>query len=254
MSAFASKYAVWIAGAAVLIVVPLIFASGFAHTVLSQMGVLIIFALAYNMLLGQGGMLSFGHAVYFGLAGYFCVHYLNAIGAERIPYFPVSLVPILGGLVGLFFGILIGFVSTRRAGTIFAMISLGFAELATALTLILVTFFSGEEGVQTDRWIGPEPLGISFGPNIEVYYLIAAWCFAAIIAMYALTRTPFGRLSNAVRDNPSASNSWAIAHTAYAGWRFRCRRFLPASPARFMPSISNISALRPSGWANPAKC
>ena len=81
------------------------------------------------------------------------------------------------------------------------MISLGFAEMATALTLILVTFFNGEEGIQTDRWVGPEPLGITFGPDIQVYYLIAIWCAIAVIAMYALTKTPFGRMSNAVRDN-----------------------------------------------------
>ncbi len=192
----------WIAAAAVAAALPWVFTSGFALTVMSQVGVLIVFALAYNMLLGQGGMLSFGHAVYFGLAGYATVHFLNGIGSGGIPYFPVSLTPILGAFTGLFFGVLIGFVSTRRAGTTFAMISLGFAEMATALTLILVTFFNGEEGIQTDRWVGPEPLGITFGPDIQIYFLIMAWCLAATVAMYALTRTPFGRMSNAVRDNP----------------------------------------------------
>ena len=65
----------------------------FHITMLNQMGVLIIFALAYNMLLGQGGMLSFGHAVYFGLAGYTVAHYLNGIGEETLPYLPISLIP-----------------------------------------------------------------------------------------------------------------------------------------------------------------
>ena len=193
---------VWIVGAVVLITLPLIFTSGFSLTVLSQMGELIIFALAYNMLLGQGGMLSFGHAVYFGIAGYFTIHLINGMQTDAIAYFPISLVPILSGLVGMFFGTLIGFVSTRRAGTTFAMISLGFAEMATALTLILIVFFNGEEGIQTDRWIGPEPFGITFGSDIQIYYLIAVWCMIAVACMYALTRTPFGRLSNAVRDNP----------------------------------------------------
>ncbi len=196
------RSAIWMATVAIMIALPWVFTSGFAMTVMNQMGVFIIFALAYNMLLGQGGMLSFGHAVYFGLAGYFTVHVMNGMATEELPYFPVSLVPIIGGLVGMFFGILIGFVSTRRAGTTFAMISLGFAEMATALTLILVVFFNGEEGIQTDRWVGPEPLGITFGSDIQIYYLIVLWCLAAVIAMYALTRTPFGRISNAVRDNP----------------------------------------------------
>ena len=58
------------------------------------------------------------------------------------------------------------------AGTAFAMISLGFCEMATAFTLIFVVFFNGEDGIQTDRMVGPEPFGVSFGPQIEVYYLI----------------------------------------------------------------------------------
>jgi branched-chain amino acid transport system permease protein len=202
MASFIRQHTAWIAAFGVMLVLPWIFQTGFAITMLNQTGVLIVFALAYNMLLGQGGMLSFGHAVYFGIAGYFTAHYLNGMGEDWLPYIPVTLLPILGGLTGLLFGILIGFVSTRRAGTIFAMISLGFAEMATALTLILVVFFNGEEGVQTDRMVGPEPLGITFAPDVQVYYLIAIWCLAATMAMYALTRTPFGRMSNAVRDNP----------------------------------------------------
>ena len=91
---------------------------------------------------------------------------------QLIPYFPIVLFPIIGAIVGAFLGLVIGYLSTRRAGTAFAMISLGFCEMATALTLILVVFFNGEDGIQTDRVVGPEPMGISFGPQIEVYYLI----------------------------------------------------------------------------------
>jgi branched-chain amino acid transport system permease protein len=208
----------------VVVVLPLVFTSGYSLTIMNQMGVLIIFALAYNMLLGQGGMLSFGHAVYFGLSGYATVHLINGMAEGTFAYFPISLVPILGGLVGMFFGIIIGFVSTRRAGTSFAMISLGFAEMATALTLILVTFFNGEEGIQTDRWIGPEPLGITFGPDIQVYYLIAIWCAISIVAMYALTRTPFGRMSNAVRDNAER-----VEFVGYSTHRVRWLAFILSS-------------------------
>jgi len=187
---------------ALLIVLPLIINSSFALSVMNQAGIAIIFALAFNMLLGQGGMLSFGHAVYFGLAGFVTAHVINGMHADAFPYIPVTLIPLIGGIAGLFFGLIIGFVSTRRAGTAFAMISLGFAELATGLTLIIVFFFGGEEGVQTDRWVREEWFGITYGPDIQVYYMIAAWCVIAGVAMYALTRTPFGRMSNAVRDNP----------------------------------------------------
>ena len=94
MSTLLGRLTPWIAGAAALIALPHVFSSGFALTLMSQIGLLIVFALAYNMLLGQGGMLSFGHAVYFGLAGYFTVHYLNFIYEEQVPYIPVTLIPL----------------------------------------------------------------------------------------------------------------------------------------------------------------
>ncbi len=220
MSALMTRLVPWIGFAIVLMVLPQIFTSGFAITMMSQIALLVIFALAYNMLLGQGGMLSFGHAIYFGLAGYFTIHYLNFIYEEQVPYVPVTLVPLLGGLVGLFFGVLIGYVSTRRAGTTFAMISLGFGEMITALTLVLVAIFNGEDGIQTDRVIGEELFGITYGPTIEVYYLIAGWCFICVIAMFFITRTPFGRISNAVRDNPER-----VEFVGYSSQRIRWLAF-----------------------------
>lgn len=225
-----TRFGVWIFAAAVLLVMPYVFTSSFALNLMSQMGVLIIFSLAYNMLLGQGGMLSFGHAIYFGLAGYFTIHYLNFVYDEITPYIPITLFPLLGGLVGLFFGTLIGYVSTRRAGTTFAMISLGFGEMVTALTLILVAIFNGEDGIQTDRVVGPEPLGISFGPNIEVYYLIAVWVLIAAAAMYALTKTPFGRMSNAVRDNPE--------RTEFIGYSSQRIRWLAFALSSFFAGLA----------------
>ena len=203
MSGVFKNFGVWIFAAIVFVVLGQVFSgSGFALTIMSQMGVLIVFSLAYNMLLGQGGMLSFGHAIYFGLAGYSVAHYLNFVQEGLALAIPVALIPLLGGLVGLAFGTAVGYVSTRRAGTTFAMISLGFGEMVTALTLILVAFFNGEEGIQTDRWFDNAPLGITFGSDIEVFYLIAIWCMICMVGMYALTKTPFGRMSNAVRDNP----------------------------------------------------
>ena len=123
------------------VLLPFIFTSSFALTLLSKMGVLIIFAVAYNMLLGQSGLLSFGHAIYFGLAGYATVHIINGVNAKFLINIPITIMPIFGALVGLVLGILIGYLSTKRIGTAFALISLGFCELVTAITLIFVVFF-----------------------------------------------------------------------------------------------------------------
>ena len=191
----------WSAAALVMAGLPLLFTQSFAISMLSQMGIAIIFALSYNMLLGQTGMLSFGHAVYFGLGAFFSVHALNAIGAGTL-HWPVTLIPLVGGVAGLFFGVVFGYVTTRHSGTPFAMISLGIAEMVAACSLMFPSFFGGEGGVSTDRAASAPVLGISYGPAIQVYYLIAAWCFVCMVAMFALTQTPLGRMANAVRDNP----------------------------------------------------
>ena len=184
-----------------LLSLPLIFTSSFALTLFCKMGVLIIFSVAYNMLLGQTGLLSFGHAIYFGLAGYASIHILNGINSNFLPNIPIIFLPLIGSLVGLFLGTSIGYLSTKRLGTAFAMISLGFCELITALTLIFVVFFNGEDGIQADRVTGFDYLGISYGPQNEVYYLILFWCILSVGIMYYLTKTSFGIMCNAVRDN-----------------------------------------------------
>jgi branched-chain amino acid transport system permease protein len=194
-------YGIWIATAIILLVLPFVFRTGTALTMMSLMGIAVVFALSYNMLLGQTGMLSFGHAVYYGLGGFLAVHAMNAIATAHAPV-PLPLIPLIGGIAGLLFAVLFGWVSTKRSGTAFAMISLGLAELVGSSSLILRTFFGGEEGVTTDRTKLLRLFGWNFGPQIQVYYLIAAWCFISMAAIYAITRTPFGRICNAVRDNP----------------------------------------------------
>jgi branched-chain amino acid transport system permease protein len=186
--------------AVALAAAPFVFASGVALTMMSLMGVMIIFALSYNILLGQTGLLSFGHAVYYGLAGFCAAHAMNLIAAYRLPVV-LPAVPLVGAAAGLLFGIIFGAISTRRAGTVFSMISLGLGELVAAFALMLHSFFGGEEGIATNRVKLAPFFGYKFGPQIQVYYLIAFWCLVCIALMYALTRTPFGRVCNAVRDN-----------------------------------------------------
>jgi branched-chain amino acid transport system permease protein len=194
-------YGLWVAAAILLVVLPKLFGSGGSLTTFSLIGISIIFSLSYNILLGQTGMLSFGHAVYYGLGGFLAIHAINIIGLNKLPI-PLPLVPLIGGLTGLLFAALLGWVSTQRAGTAFAMISLGIAELIASSALILRTFFGGEAGISANRTKLLRLFDWSFGPQIQIYYLVAAWTLLTIAAMYALTRTPLGRMCNAVRDNP----------------------------------------------------
>ncbi|MFN3564587.1 MAG: branched-chain amino acid ABC transporter permease [Burkholderiaceae bacterium] len=198
------RWVTWGFAALLFVVLPLVFEQGFARTLMSQMAIMIVFALSYNMLLGQSGMLSFGHAVYSGLGAYFAIHALNMIARGELPW-PVSLLPLIGGLAGAFFGVIFGYVTTKKAGTPFAMITLGIGEMVFAASLMFPGFFGGEAGINGNRTVGGNFLGIpglTFGPDLQVYYLIAAWCFACMVAMFALTHTPLGRMANAVRDNP----------------------------------------------------
>jgi len=190
----------WAGWIAVLAAAPLVVGHGFALSLLCQMGILVVFALSYNMLLGQTGLLSFGHAVYYGLGALFTIHALNlAKGGLALP---VTLMPLVGAAAGLAFGIVFGYLTTRRAGTTFAMISLGVGEMVAACSLMFPAFFGGEAGISGNRAIGAPVLGITYGSQVQMYYLIAAWLIACVAAMRALTRTPLGRMANAVRDNP----------------------------------------------------
>jgi branched-chain amino acid transport system permease protein len=223
------RYGIWVIALIVMLVLPKIFTSGAALTTMCLMGIMIVFSLAYNMLLGQTGMLSFGHAVYYGLGGFLAVHAMNVISAGKLSI-PLPVVPLVGGLMGLIFGFIFGAVSTRRAGTVFAMISLGLGELIASLSLILRGFFGGEEGINANRTKMLSLWGVRFGPQIEVYYLIASWCFVCMIAMYAFTRTPLGRMCNAVRDNPERAE--------FVGYSTQMVRFITFCISGFFAGVA----------------
>jgi len=240
---------VWGGFALILLIAPMIFNKGASLSLLCQMGAFIILALSYNMLLGQGGMLSFGHAVYSGLGAFCAIHALNLAAAGSVAI-PVTLIPLVGGVAGMFFGALFGYVTTKKSGTTFAMITLGIVELVFACSLMLPKFFGGEGGISTNRVIGEPFFGISYGPQIQVYYLIAFWLFVCTIAMFAFTQTPLGRIINAVRDNPERAE--------FIGYDPRWVRYLTLMLSAFFAGISggltainfeivsaeNVSALR----------
>jgi branched-chain amino acid transport system permease protein len=217
-----ANYAIWLGFALVLLVAPWVFTSNLSMTMLSQMGIAIIACLSYNILLGQGGMLSFGHAVYTGLGSYLTIHALNAVSSGNL-YIPVVLLPLVGGVAGLGFAVLLGYVTTRKSGTAFSMITLGMAELVFAMSLMFSEFFGGEAGVSGNRVVGQAFWGITFGPQRQVYYLIAIYTFVSVGLLYAFTQTPLGRILNAVRDNPER-----VEFIGYNTQQVRFRAFIIA--------------------------
>lgn len=223
------KFSVWIGYLLTLLILPQLFNSILAISILNQMAIAIVFALSYNMLLGQGGMLSFGHAVYFGLGGFLSVHALILIEFETV-VFSIIFIPLVGGVIGLLAAIFIGSFSTRKAGTVFAMISLGIGELIAASSLIFSDFFGGEAGVSGDRTFGPLFFGVDFAQDSQIYYLAVAWVFIATVFMYLFTQTPAGRMANAVRDNPERAE--------FIGYSARRVRFISFCAAGMFAGIA----------------
>ncbi|MDP2440512.1 branched-chain amino acid ABC transporter permease [Rhodoferax sp.] len=219
---------VWGLYALILALAPLVFTSSLSHTLLSQMGIAIIVCLSYNILLGQGGMLSFGHAVYSGMGAFLAIHTLRLVSGGLA--LPVSLIPLVGGVASLVLALLLGWVTTKKAATPFAMITLGIGELVWAMALMFPGFFGGEAGLSGNRVAGSPLLGITLGPQIELYYLIALYTLVCTALMYAFTRTPLGRMLNAVRDNPERA--------AFVGYNPQMVRYLAFVIAAFFAGIS----------------
>ena len=220
--------------AALMCLAPWAFSSPFAHAVLTQMGIAMVACLSYNMLLGQGGMLSFGHAVYTGLGAYMAMHVLQGVGSSAWAV-PISLIPLVGGLCGMGFAVLLGYVTTRRSGTTFAMITLGVGELVFAMALMFPHVFGGEAGLSGNRVQGQALWGIDFKSQTQVYALIGAYTWVCVGLMYAFTQTPLGRLLNAVRDNAE--------RLSFMGYQPQKVRYLAFIIAGFFAGVSGGMAV-----------
>ncbi len=161
-----------------------------------QMLIAALFASAFNVLAGQGGMLSFGHAAYFGIGTFATIHAMNALGGTGL--FPAPLLPLVGAFAGCLLGLAAGWFSTQRSGVYFSMITLALAELLHSLAPHLKDFFGGEGGVSAMRM---PAWGFSFATATDVYYLTLAWVLISLGLLYFLTRTPLGRLCQGLREN-----------------------------------------------------
>ena len=207
----------WIVLAGALVLAPGWLPSGASVGLLAQIGIAATVLMSYHLLLGQGGLLSFGHAVYVGAGAYAVVHALNA-GMGGV--WGVALAPLVGGAVAAGLALLMGWVSTRSAAMPFAMITLGVGELVWAVSHMWPAVFGGEGGIGINRAAGVSAGQWSWGPVSHVATLVLVYTVCCVGLMRAWTFTPMGRLLNAVRDNPlrAASvgvNPHRIRHAAF---------------------------------------
>lgn len=161
-----------------------------------QMLIASLFACAFSLLCGQAGMLSFGHSAFFGVGAFATVHAMNALGGAGLV--PTPFMPLVGAVTGLLVGLVAGWFATKRTGVYFAMITLAIGELLYSLAPHLSGWFGGEAGVSTMRM---PAFGLSFGSNVQVYYLTLAWVLLCLCLLFLFTRTPLGRVALGLREN-----------------------------------------------------
>ncbi len=152
-----------------------------------------LFACAFNLLLGYTGLLSFGHAAFFGIASYVCAHTAKVWGLTP------ELAILLGTAAAAVLGLLIGALSIRRQGIYFAMVTLAFAQMVFFFSL-QAPFTGGEDGIQA------VPRGNLFGlislkSDFTLYWLVLAITLGGLLAIYRIIHSPFGQVLKAIREN-----------------------------------------------------
>ncbi len=152
-----------------------------------------MFACAFNLLIGFGGLLSFGHAMFLGSAGYVCAH------AAKVWGWPPEFAILIGTAAAAAMGVVVGLLAIRRQGIYFAMITLALAQMVYFFCL-QAPFTGGEDGIQS------VPRGRMFGVldlsnTLVMYYVVLAIFLATFLLIYRIVHSPFGQVLKAIREN-----------------------------------------------------
>jgi branched-chain amino acid transport system permease protein len=166
-----------------------------------------LFALALNLLLGYGGLLSFGHAAYFGMASY-----VTAYSAKWWGLTP-ELAILAGTATAALLGLVFGALSIRRQGIYFSMITLALAQMVFFFC-VQAKFTGGEDGIQA------VPRGNLFGvlslaDDRSLYFVVAAVFFFGLLLIYRIIHSPFGQVLKAIRDNEPRAVSLGFRANQY---------------------------------------
>ncbi len=158
-----------------------------------------LFACAFNLLIGYVGLLSFGHAAYFGMGGYIAGHAAKVMGV------PPELAILLGGAVGAGLGAVFGWVAIRRQGIYFAMITLALSQLVY-FVCVQAPFTGGEDGIQAI------PRGKLFGvfdlsADLSMYWVVAVVFVLGFLLVHRIVHSPFGMVMKAIKENEPRATS-----------------------------------------------
>ncbi|HSS28250.1 MAG TPA: branched-chain amino acid ABC transporter permease [Usitatibacter sp.] len=152
-----------------------------------------LFACAFNLLIGFGGLLSFGHAMFFGMGSYLAAH------ASAVWGFPIELAILTGAATSLVLGVLSGLIAIRRQGIYFAMITLALAQMVYFFCL-RAPFTGGENGIQGVK--RGNLLGVlDLSQPLAMYYFVFAVFILAFLLIHRIIHSPFGQVLKAIREN-----------------------------------------------------
>jgi branched-chain amino acid transport system permease protein len=152
-----------------------------------------LFACAFNLLIGFGGLLSFGHAMFFGMGSYLAAH------ASAVWGLPIELAILTGAATSLVLGVLSGLIAIRRQGIYFAMITLALAQMVYFFCL-RAPFTGGENGIQGVK--RGSLLGVlDLGRPLAMYYFVFAIFILAFLLIHRIIHSPFGQVLKAIREN-----------------------------------------------------
>ncbi|MEQ8346847.1 MAG: branched-chain amino acid ABC transporter permease [Sneathiellaceae bacterium] len=175
--------------ACALLVAPFVLSSFWVHIAVKVLA-FALYASSFNLLLGYGGMLSFGHAAYFAMGGYACA--LLIARADAPILLALAAAPLLSAaLAGA-----IGYFCVRRSGIYFAMLTFAFQMLLYTIALKAIGLTNGDDGVT-----GVRPSGL-LSDAVDYYYFTLAIVATALVLLYRLVNSPFGFTLRALRNNP----------------------------------------------------
>lgn len=159
-----------------------------------------LFASAFNLLIGYTGLLSFGHAAFFGAAGYVAGNVMKVWG------WPVELGMLAGAAAGALIGLLMGALAIRRQGIYFSMITLALAQMVYFGALRAGEFTGGEDGLQgvpRGKLLGM----IDLGNDIALYFFVLAVAVLAFMLIVRTVHSPFGQVLKAIKENEARAIS-----------------------------------------------
>jgi branched-chain amino acid transport system permease protein len=199
-----------------------------------------LFACAFNLLLGFGGLLSFGHAMFLGTSGYVCAH------AAKVWGMPPELAIATGTAAATALGVVVGALAIRRQGIYFAMITLAIAQMIFFFYL-QAPFTHGEDGIQAvprGRLFGL----LDLGNTLVLYYVVLAIFVGGFLLIYRIIHSPFGQVLKAIRENEPRAISLGYDATRYKLVAFVLSAMLSGLAGATKAIVFQLASLTEAHW------